>query len=657
MFWTKPWLNRLYAVLLAVVFALLAAAYYFDNQWLLFTAVVGFAALLIAQLVRLLCWRQIAARFLASVADSLGLEKTRSSEDFPLPFIVVGPRREITWYTPRCRELVLGRRDVIGESLDCITRQPLEEFFCPEGSIVEYGEKGYQVHALEVEYRNKPFTVLYFIDVTEMKRKADEYELSRPVVMILMIDNYDELVDNAKESTKSQLIGEIDAEIENYFADTGGFVKRLNSSRFLSLVEERHYQGMAEKRFDILDRVRKIAANERMPVTLSIGIGRNGEHMGENELFARQSLDMAQGRGGDQAVVKTANGYDFYGGISKGVEKQTRVKSRIIATALAELIHESENVIAMGHRASDLDCVGSAIALAQAARRFGKPAAVVIDREHSLASSLIDRFSSIGHASLFVAPDEAEDYIGRDTLLIITDTHNPKMLESEEIYRQCERVVVIDHHRKMVNHIDNAVIFHHEPFASSASEMVTELLQYFGEERRPSKEEAEGLLAGIMLDTRNFSLRTGVRTFEAAAYLRRIGADTVSVTKLFSSSIEAYQQKSRLVQSAEIYRNCAIAMSEALGEGMQVVAPQAANELLNVSDVYASFVLFPTSRGISISARSMGEINVQVIMEKLGGGGHHTMAGTQFTDITMEEARQMLVEAIDQYFEDNKDLD
>ncbi|MCI8501189.1 MAG: DHH family phosphoesterase, partial [Oscillospiraceae bacterium] len=355
--------------------------------------------------------------------------------------------------------------------------------------------------------------------------------------------------------------------------------------------------------------------------------------------------------GGDQAVVKTVNGYDFYGGISKGIEKHTRVKSRIIATALLELVETSENVIVMGHRASDLDCVGSAVALAQAIRRLGKPAIVAIDRKSSLASSLITKVSENGAENLFVHPDVAKDYVSRRTLLIIVDTHNPLFVESNELYKLCKNVVVIDHHRKMVNYIDNAVIFHHEPFASSTSEMVSELLQYFGDRCRPTREDAEALLSGIMLDTRNFAIRTGVRTFEAAAYLRRIGADTVAVRKLFSSTMDDYQRRSSLVQNAEIYRNCAIAVSSQNFEDIRIVAPQAADELLGINEVAASFVIYNTGGGISLSARSMGELNVQVVMEYLGGGGHHTMAGAQLKDVTAEEAKEKLLAAIDHYYE------
>ena len=289
--------------------------------------------------------------------------------------------------------------------------------------------------------------------------------------------------------------------------------------------------------------------------------------------------------------------------------------------------------------------------MAQAIRRLGKPAIIAINRETSLASSLINKVCDNGNENLFVHPNVARDYVTRRTLLIIVDTHNPLFVESPELYKMCKDVVVIDHHRKMVNYIDNAVIFHHEPFASSASEMVSELLQYFGDRCRPTREDAEALLSGIMLDTRNFAIRTGVRTFEAAAYLRRIGADTVAVRKLFSSTMDDYQRRSSLVQDAQIYRNCAIAISSQNFEDIRIVAPQAADELLGINEVDGSFVIYNTGEEISISARSMGDLNVQVIMEYLGGGGHHTMAGAQLKGVTAEQAKEKLVAAIDRYYE------
>ena len=637
-------------VLLLICGGLTAASFFSGNEWM-WAFAGAFVVMLIVTIIRFRFIRRDSFRLLGEIAKRLDTSDREVLNRFPRPVLVVGEKREILWYSESFRAHVLGDYDLYGSSLDEISRTPVESFYLPNGVDLSYGGKHYTAFGFHSEAHKLPVDILYFVDNTMLKNIAQEYRLSRPCVMILVIDNYDELVQNAKESEKSQILGEIDGVIEQYFSETNGFVKRLSHDRYLAMVEKRHLDKIVETRFALLDRTRKIIANERVPATLSIGVGCEGKDMSENEAAARQSLDMALGRGGDQAVIKTVNGYDFYGGISKGIEKHTRVKSRIIATALLELVETSENVIVMGHHASDLDCVGSAVALAQAIRRLGKPAIIAIDRESSLASSLISKVSENGNDNLFIHPSVAKDYVTRRTLLIVVDTHNPLFVESNELYKMCKNVVVIDHHRKMVNHIDNAVVFHHEPFASSTSEMVTELIQYFGDSCRPTRDDAEALLSGIMLDTRNFAIRTGVRTFEAAAYLRRVGADTVAVRKLFSSTMDDYQRRSSLVQNAEIYRNCAIAISSQNFEDIRIVAPQAADELLGINEVDASFVIYNTGSDISLSARSMGDLNVQVVMEYLGGGGHHTMAGAQLKGVTAGEAKEKLLEAIDHYYE------
>ncbi|MEG1942923.1 MAG: DHH family phosphoesterase, partial [Angelakisella sp.] len=363
------------------------------------------------------------------------------------------------------------------------------------------------------------------------------------------------------------------------------------------------------------------------------------------------ALDMALGRGGDQAAVKLRSGYEFYGGVSKGVEKRNKVRTRIVANAISEVVATSNNILIMGHRFSDLDCLGSAIGICAGLKQCGKPVNIVLNTETTLAQPLYEKMLDEGYGELIVSPENAMPLASKDTLLIIVDTHVKTLVESQEVYNACKNIVVIDHHRKMVNHIDNAIIFFHEPYASSASEMAAELVQYLSDRPKITVGEAESMLAGIMLDTKSFTIRTGVRTFEAAAFLRKMGADTIEVRKLFSSSMETYQQRSRLVSSAEIYRGCAISYTEAAAavEDIRIVSAQAADELLTISDVEASFVLYEYTGGTAISARSMGDLNVQVIMEMLGGGGHMTMAAVQLAEVSMEDARQRLLTAIDSY--------
>ena len=409
---------------------------------------------------------------------------------------------------------------------------------------------------------------------------------------------------------------------------------------------------MISDKFEILDRVRSISSEGKMQATLSIGIGRGGSGLDDSYNMAKQALDMCLGRGGDQAAVKTANGFDFYGGVSKGVEKRTKVKARIVASALSELIDGCDNVVLMGHRFADLDAIGSCVALATAVRKMGKMSYIAVDEKFNLSKPLIDLLKQRGFDDYFYNPSEVLSVLTKKTLLIVTDTHIKTMLESSEIYDACKAVVVIDHHRKMVGHIDNAVIFYHEQYASSASEMVSELVQYMNKGNTIEQNEAESLLAGIMLDTKNFVMKTGVRTFEAAAYLRKKGADTVQVKKLFADSMESYQRKSQLVSSAKLFQKCAIAVCEnADFEDVRIVAAQAADELLSIKNVDASFVMYETKDEVSISGRSMGAVNVQLILEKIGGGGHLTMAGAQIKDVTISQAKEMLFDSINEYYE------
>ena len=380
-------------------------------------------------------------------------------------------------------------------------------------------------------------------------------------------------------------------------------------------------------------------------------MGQNADSLAESETIARQCLDMALGRGGDQAVLKSENGYRFFGGVSKGVEKRSRAKTRIIANALQDLIENSGKVFIMGHRFGDLDSVGAACGLAGALNLLHKEVFIAVDRTKNLALNLIEYVDEQTKHSLFITPGEAESLITSDDLLIIVDTHNKLYVESRALYEKSKSTVVIDHHRKTVNFIDDAVIFHHEPYASSASEMVTEIIQYFKFENDEKIDScyAEALLSGIMLDTKNFVMRTGVRTFEAAAYLKKIGADTVAVKLLFSNSIDAYKRKAQIVASARVHGECAIAVADFKSDDIRVVAPQAADELLGISGVGASFVIYKTGSTVNISGRSLGAINVQVIMEQLGGGGHQTMAAAQIENTNVQDAVKALTAVIDDY--------
>ena len=481
-----------------------------------------------------------------------------------------------------------------------------------------------------------------------------EKKLSHPVVMLIKIDSFEELFSSSLESETAHVTVQIDRLLEDFIAETTGILRKQSKDRFWAVVEERHIAKLVESKVKLLDKAREIQVNDRMNVTLSIGVGRTARTISESEDYAKQALEMAQGRGGDQAAIKTSSGFEFYGGVSKGIERSNKVKARIVANRLIQLVENSDRVYIMGHKFSDLDSVGSSVGLACAVRNLGYTAHVVVDSLASLSNQLIDKIKAAedNKNSLFMPPSDAVDSITHNSLLIITDTHNPLMLESSELHQRAKQVVIIDHHRKTVNYIDNSIIFYHEPYASSASEMVTEILGYFGNAGRITALQAEALLAGIMLDTKNFTIKTGVRTFEAAAFLRKLGADTVNVKGLFANSIESYRQRAALVSRAEIYKRCAIASTTVFSPDRRLIAPQAADELLGIENVDASFVYYRSSNDeIYISGRSLGAMNVQIVMEYLGGGGHQTMAGAQLKNTTVEETGVKVKEAIDKYYE------
>lgn len=591
-------------------------------------------------------------QYYARIDDELEAKMHMSVHNFPMSAVIIDSAGRIVWTNgkfteefPECCEY--------GKELSDITDIPAADFFTDNGVTITYKDSVYQVFArIPDEEEAKELTLLFFKNITDITALETEKKLSQPVVILFMVDGYEELISGCLESEKAHVSVQIDKLLEDFAGQTTGVLRKNASDRFIAVIEERHLQEILSNKVEILDKAREIFVNDRLNVTMSIGIGRTGKTLKESEQFARQALEMALGRGGDQAAVKTDNGFEFYGGVSKGVERHTKVKTRIIANSLLELVDNADKIFIMGHKYSDLDSVGSSVGLTCAIRNLGKSAWAVCDYNASLAKVLIDRFPHVdGEEPLFREPSDAIEELTDNSLLIICDTHNPLIIESKELYEKAKKVVVIDHHRKMVNYIDNAVIFHHEPYASSASEMVTELIQYFGEAGKLRAVQAECLLAGIMLDTKNFVMKTGVRTFEAAAVLRKMGADTITVKKMFSSSIDSYKRKTQIVAEAEIYRKCAIAPCDFYADDLRIVAPQAADELLTIKNVDASFVLYKTmSNEISISARSMGNLNVQLIMEALGGGGHQTMAGAQLKNETLSEALEVLKKSIDDYY-------
>lgn len=655
----KYWSFTPFIILTGAVLVAISLLSFFWNGEVALAELFAAAIIIAIWILKLRSNNRTLRGIIGDVVQNLSPADKFALESFPLPTVLVSKAGEFIWYNNKFRMGVLDGKDCYGRPLKNVVKGLKPELFAKSGAeqvvsagvAAEAGKRKYTVYG-GVE-RNDCYQ-LYFADDTLLKAKVTEYTETRPVVSIIMVDNYDELMQNAKEGEKAEIVSMIEKTLLSWVSETTGFLRHSDRDKYIFILEERDYRKIVEKRFNILDKVRKIVVDEYMPATLSIGVGHGGKTFSENEEMARQALDMALGRGGDQAAVKNLHGYEFYGGSSKGVEKQTKVKTRIIASALSELIDGSDNVLIMGHKGTDLDTVGAAAGLYKAVQQRGRDARIVLSRKQTMAQKLIDYLDEGDYEDAFVEPDESLFLVTPKTLLIVVDTHRKGFVEYPELYRAVKSVVVIDHHRKMVDFIDNAVLFYIEPYASSASEMVAELLPYIAD-KSVSPTEASAMLAGMSLDTRNFTVRTGVRTFEAAAYLKRKGADITAVKRLFSGSLEDYSNRAKLVASAALYHDCAItASAEDYAGSIKYLAPQAADDLLTINGVRASFVLFSQAGGVNISARSLGDVNVQIIMEKLGGGGHLTMAGTQLAATPLPAAVAKVKAIIDQYFEEQK---
>lgn len=587
--------------------------------------------------------------FINEIKRKLSPDDFDSLENFPLPVCVVNSSGEIVWYSKAFLIDVLLGQKAMGNYF----KNVFPSFDLQSGSLY-FGPKHYSVYTSPISNMDDAYSVYYFIDNTELKKEAEQFYLKRPVVIQILIDNFEELLASASGSEKNFLPSRIESVLEKAFVnECKGILRKIEKDRFVAIIDSEHLDKLICDKFEILNKIHKSATSGHLNATISMGIGKDAETILESDTMAGQALDMALGRGGDQVAVKSMHGFEFFGGLSKGVEKRAKVRSRMIASALKELVVESENVVIMGHKMADFDCLGAASGLLKIISSVSKPVHICIDREKNLSKELVAQLISGGYDNKLISPKQALDTVKQDTLLIIVDTHNPEFVECPELLELTGNIVVIDHHRKMVNHIDGAVIFYHEPNASSTCEMVTELAEYFNDGASISRLEAEALLSGIMLDTKNFIIKSGVRTFEAAAYLRNLGAELVRVNSWFANSIETYHQRAKLISASEVYKGCAITSQDEFAPELLLAVPQTADELLHIKNVLASFVMYLNEGTVSISARSYGAVNVQLVMEKLGGGGHLTMAGAQIPAQSCAEVKEKLIAALDEYFKDN----
>ena len=560
----------------------------------------------------------------------------------------------VLWYNAQFRTRLLNGQDALVNRVQkVLPGLDLQQCRKQEGQLLTLADGMWSVHSSTVPGDAESMTLLVLNEETALRKVEAEYKASRPGYLVFLVDGYDDVFGDMLDSERARLLEGINRTLEDMIGRGSGFLRRVASGRYIAVVEERQMEQFANRGYDVLDKIR--ALDPSVNLSLSIGIGRGAKTLREAQDMAVQALDMAQGRGGDQAAEMTPDGFTFYGGVSHGVEKRSKVRSRIVADQLVKLIKEADHVVIMGHRMSDLDAIGSAEGVLRICKICDVPAVIAVRRDATLAGSLINALIAAGQEDDFIDPKGALPIISQRTLCIVVDTYQLGLVESREILEKCGKVAVIDHHRKGVGFIEKADLVCHEPYASSASELVTEFLQYVGDrDDKPNRIEAEGLLSGIMLDTRDFTLHTGVRTFEAAAALRRYGAETEHVRQLFDVSMVEYTTKARLVSEAQMYRGCAITVSGEVAPEARVAIAQAANDLLTIQNVEASFVAVQVGGGVNISARSLGAVNVQVIMESLGGGGHQTMAAAQLKHITPEAAHSRIQTAIDQYREAQK---
>ncbi len=521
---------------------------------------------------------------------------------------------------------------------------------------VQIGNKIYSVLGEYIRSKQNDkseyITILYFLDITQIVKEKKKYEDSRTCVGILMVDNYEEIIQRIDVENRPQVIAEIEKVIYDWAASSGGIVVKNDRNTFVYVFEYKYLKEIKENKFDILDQIKEINVEAGIQLTLSIAISIDGDTNYDKYKTALESMDIVLGRGGDQAVVKENGKYTFFGGRTEEVEKRTKVKARTVAHALENLIKESDNILIMGHSNGDIDSMGSSLGIYRLAKTLEKEPNIVNNTYGMTLSKFIEELEKDDeYKDVIIGKNEALNKATNKTLLIVTDTHKQNYVEVPELLDKVGQIVIIDHHRRSTDYIENATLTFQEVYASSAAELVTEILQYTDVKIKLKPIEVEGLYGGIMVDTKNFTFKTGVRTFEAAAYLRKCGVDIIKVKKWFQSDLNSYNEIANIVKNAEMYDNSiAIAMYDKEDKDANLICAKAADELLTISDITASFVLGNVGDKVCISGRSIGDVNVQLILEKLGGGGHITLAGAQVEGMTLEEVKQELINRINEYF-------
>ena len=611
---------------------------------------------------------------LISFATQYGTVQKRLLDEFEVPYALLDHNGKILWCNQKFSEVTQKPKDyrkTINGILPSVTKEIIQKKGDEQNLHIKMDKQEYRIQLKKLYFdslapesdvvsleENEDFlTALYIYDETEVNRYIRENSEQKLVSALVYIDNYEEVLDSIEDVKRSLLIALIDRKVNKYFAQVDGLIQKIEKDKYFVVFKHKYMERLEEDKFSVIEEVKTVKVGNEMAVTLSIGIGYNAGTYNQNYDYARAAIDLALGRGGDQVVIKEENQITYYGGKSQKVEKNTRVKARVKAQALRELMETREKVFVMGHKIGDIDSFGAAIGIFCAARELGKQAHIVIDEVTTSLRPLKDCFSvENGYPEdLCISSETALHKVDSHTLVMVVDTNKPEHTECPELLSKTKSIVVFDHHRQSSNVVENTILSYIEPYASSTCEMIAEMLQYFSENIKLTTQEADCIYAGILIDTNNFMTKTGVRTFEAAAYLRRSGADVTRVRKLLRNDMTAYKARAEAIRRAEVYREkfaISVCPADKNLESPTVVGAQAANELLNIIGIKASFVLTQYQDKIYVSSRSIDEINVQLIMERLGGGGHLSMAGAQLTNCSVEEDKTIIKNTLDEMIEE-----
>ena len=637
-----------------IIFTFALVTFFFDYKVALFELIIA-GALLIAFLKMRMVRKTTIDDYVKSLSRSPKGESKDTLANFPLPVVMLQLDGTILWCNPLFNNM-LGQKH--------LTDVPITDFI-PDFDIslfknedlavsydLEHNGRYYHIFGNITKAKHIPddhLAVLYWDDRTGYEKIKQRYYMEKSVCASIVIDNFEDVMQDTPNADKPKLTATIEEILEKFGTENDAILQKYEKDRYIMCFQKQYLDKMIENNFSILNDIRNVNAGNKMAPTLSIGIGMGGDSLTKNESYSSSALDMALGRGGDQAIIKDDDQYYFYGGKTQEVEKRTRVKSRVIALAIRELISSSDSIIIMGHRNADIDVLGAAMGLHKAITNCGKDAKILLETYNETVQRVLNKLGS-EYEGVFIKRGYANEMVEKNTLVFVVDTHKRSLVEEENLLNISEKIVLIDHHRRSADFIDTAVITYHEPYASSTSELVTEVIQYMDSNPNLSPLEAEALYAGIYMDTKNFTFKTGVRTFEAVSYLRRAGVDTAEIKKLFRMNYSRVIKKMAIIENAHMaVESFMVSMCEKSDDDMQTIVAQAADDMLNITNVKAAFVICDMDEFITISGRSFGDINVQVILEKLGGGGHLSIAGAQISGKTKEEVYDELISAINEY--------